>query len=126
MQSAGSSNAAALSAGTTVGPSSTWGTFGNVGGYETNGTDPTFTSVPGGAYVGIESIQNDGEHYGWMLVGYTPSSTPNYGTIEVYGSAIETQPNVAITVGAVPEPGVAACVIGLSALTFRQRRNCFL
>lgn len=107
--------AAPLGPGDTIGPDSSWGSVGYVGGYAGYNLqmgDSAFLA-PGSAYVGIEFPDNQNQiHYGYLLVSYDESSyTPGRysGTINLLQAAYETDPGVPITIA--PEPAATSLLL---------------
>ena len=80
-------------------------------------------------YLGFRMELAPGEyHYGWLSVY---NATARYWIIQLGGYAWESDPNVPIIAGAVPEPGAGSCVVtaGLLLLGWRRRgipqaQNC--
>ncbi len=111
----------ALTFGATVDGSSTYASgFGSSGDVTTH--FPPFTAGQQG-YLGFSMIPNGGgaEVFGWMLVTLQTEASGLEGTIHSW--AYESQPGVAITVGAIPEPGAAIlALLGATGLAFRRRR----
>lgn len=116
-----------LTFGTTVGPSSDFpsGYSGSTG-HMDDGVGPVdpvkFESGISG-YIGFALYDdlNSDYYYGWMRLTLTDDNT--VGTIHEW--AWNTVANEAITVGAVPEPGNAALLLGMSAILWvgARRRN---
>jgi PEP-CTERM motif len=73
-------------------------------------------------YVGIELALAGGEHYGWLHFIDDPVSNPNSLTLVDW--AYESDPNVGIETGMVPEPSVFALAgLGCAALLLRRKRQ---
>lgn len=119
--------AAALFPGDVVGPDSTWGSSGCVGGYVFAPTliqlgDPAFLDGPNGAYVGIEfSDGNNQIHYGWLQVYYDEPTGSLFGTIDVTEAAYETTPGVPITITPEPTYGVVGILAAFGIIAPRRR-----
>lgn len=136
------SNPLALAFGEDIGPDETatraWQFIGrtNAG----SGTSPSGISGSNGGgnfrfgdpeqFIGVRTIINGQTHYGWVgilitdeLDGPTPDQDRLSGLVTGY--AFESQPNVAITAGAIPAPGAAALLaLGGLGLGTRGRRAC--
>jgi hypothetical protein len=79
--------------------------------------------VPPGtnAYAGFRFTAADGVHFGWVFLNV------NAGIIDFTSAAYESTPGVAITAGAVPEPGTAALLalgaVGVLGAVAKRRRS---
>ena len=79
------------------------------------------------AYFGVRMTGGDGAHYGWIKVSTGPDAGVGKGpgSITFHSAALETTPNVGITIpSAVPEPS-SVLLLGLAAGAgaFRRRRQ---
>ena len=79
------------------------------------------------AYFGVRMTGGDGAHYGWIKVSTGPDAGGGKGpgSITIQSAALETTPNVGITIpSAVPEPS-SVLLLGLAAGAgaFRRRRQ---
>jgi hypothetical protein len=78
------------------------------------------------AYFGVRMTDVDGAHYGWIKVSTGPDAGgKGPGSITIQSAALETTPNVGITIpSAVPEPS-SVLLLGLAAGAgaFRRRRQ---
>ena len=73
------------------------------------------------AYMGFELQMPDGPHYGWVMLRVSPRPYFSAGLI---GWAWETEPNIPIIAGAVPEPATASlAVLGLLCCSRRRRHS---
>ncbi len=89
----------------------------------------TLTSLPSNltdAYFGVRSLAGSNPHYGWVKLS-TGADIGGNGPVSVtiHSAAIETTPNVGITIpSAVPEPS-SVLLLGLAAGAgaFRRRRQ---
>jgi hypothetical protein len=116
----------ALSFGTSIGPASTFQTSAQVClGSNYGGTlyGGFAVEVPPGtnAYAGFQFTAADGIHYGWVFLNI------NAGIIDFTSAAYESTPGVAITAGAVPEPGTMAMLalgaVGVLGVVAKRRRS---
>ncbi len=71
------------------------------------------------AYMGFELQMPDGPHYGWAKLWV--SDRPNFAA-GLIGWAWETEPNIPIIAGAVPEPA-SSLLIAVTAGICRRRRS---
>jgi hypothetical protein len=80
------------------------------------------------SYFGVRMTGGDGAHYGWIKVSTGPEGASGNGrpvSITIHSAALETTPNVGITIpSAVPEPS-SVLLLGLAAGAgaFRRRRQ---
>jgi hypothetical protein len=79
------------------------------------------------SYFGVRMTGGDGAHYGWIKVSTGPDAGGGKGpgSITIQSAALETTPNVGITIpSAVPEPS-SVLLLGLAAGAgaFRRRRQ---
>lgn len=115
----------ALSVGTSIGSGSTFQTSSQVvlgSNYAGTLYGGFAVQVPPGtnAYAGFEFQAADGLHYGWLYLNV------NAGVIDFTGAAYESVPGMAITAGAVPEPGTMAMLalgaVGVLGAAIKRRR----
>lgn len=115
-----------LSFGTLIGPASTFQTSSQVClGSNYGGTlyGGFAAAIPPGtnAYAGFRFNAADGVHYGWVFLNV------NAGIIDFTGAAYESTAGVAITAGAVPEPGTMAMLalgaVGVLGAVAKRRRS---
>ena len=79
-----------------------------------------------GDFIGLSVVLGDGQtHYAW--ISYDTNQVPgaDVQTYSISGYAYETTPNVAIGVGAVPEPAsMGAMMVGVAGMSLGRRRKC--
>jgi len=140
-QTAGlASNPLALTFGELIGPNETPTRAWQLIGQTDTGTSPSGVSGSNGGgnfrfgdpeqFIGVRTIIDGNTHYGWIGViitdefddGVNPDNDRLSGLVT--GFAYESQPNVAITAGAIPAPGAAALLaLGAAGLAGRTRRT---
>ena len=67
-------------------------------------------------FIGFRFESNDGTHYGWAQL--------EIGSLTIVNAAYESDPDTAITLGAVPEPSNLALLgLGIAGLSMMRRRK---
>lgn len=81
--------------------------------------DPDFFPVAGRTgFIGVEFPQNGELHYGWINITGAADGT----SVTINDWAFESEPNVAIAAGAIPEPSSLALLASGGVLAFRRKR----